>query len=294
MSAGRSFPLGATFSRNGVNFALYSRGASIVELLFFDRQDDSRPSRVIPLDPVDNRTCGYWHTFVSGIKSGQLYGYRVAGPWEPERGLRFDGTKLLLDPYAQSVAISGSYNREVLCDEDNGLALAMKSVVVNPRNYNWEGDLPLRNPCARTLIYEMHVKGFTQHPSSGIPDHLKGTYAGVIEKIPYLQELGVTAVELLPVFQFDPGDAPNGKVNYWGYAPISFFAPHRQYSSRQDLSGPVDEFRDMVKALHRARIEVILDVVFNHTAEGGQKGPTLNFRGLDNSTYYILEEDRAR
>ena len=140
----------------------------------------------------------------------------------------------------------------------------------------------------------MHVRGFTRHPSSGVSEKTRGTYAGLIEKIPYLQQLGITAVELLPVFQFDAQDAPPGRVNYWGYAPVSFFAPHQGYSSRRDPLGPVNEFRDMVKALHRAGIEVILDVVFNHTAEGDHRGPTLSFRGLDNSTYYILEQDRSR
>ena len=155
----------------------------------------------------------------------------------------------------------------------------MKSVVVDPSAYDWEGDAPLRRPSARTIIYEMHVRGFTRHPSSGVDEKTRGTFAGLIEKIPYLQELGITAVELLPVFQFDAQDCPPGKVNYWGYAPVSFFAPHQAYSSRQDPLGPVDEFRDMVKALHRAGIEVILDVVFNHTAEGDHGGPTLCFRG---------------
>jgi len=170
----------------------------------------------------------------------------------------------------------------------------MKSVVVDPHAYDWEGDAPLKRPSSRTIIYEMHVRGFTRHPSSGVVDKLRGTYAGLIEKISYLQQLGITAVELLPVFQFDAQDAPPGQVNYWGYAPVSFFAPHQAYSSRQDPLGPVDEFRDMVKALHRAGIEVILDVVFNHTAEGDHGGPTLSLRGLDNSTYYILEQDRSQ
>jgi glycogen operon protein len=170
----------------------------------------------------------------------------------------------------------------------------MKSVVVDPSAYDWEGDQPLRRPASRTIVYEMHVRGFTRHPSSGVAEKTRGTYAGLIEKIPYLQELGITAVELLPVFQFDPLACPPGRVNYWGYQPVSFFAPHQAYSSRQDPLGPVDEFRDMVKALHRAGIEVVLDVVFNHTAEGGHDGPTLCFRGLDNGAYYVLEADRAR
>src|SRR5262249_40591669 len=166
--------------------------------------------------------------------------------------------------------------------------------VVDPAAYDWGGDVPLCLLSARTIIYEMHVRGFTRHPSSGVGDKTRGTYAGLIEKIPYLKQLGITAVELLPVFQFDAQDAPSGKVNYWGYAPISFFAPHQAYSSRQDPLGPVHEFRDMVKALHRAGIEVILDVVFNHTAEGDHTGPTLSFKGIDNPTYYILEEGGAR
>ena len=167
----------------------------------------------------------------------------------------------------------------------------MKSVVVDPHTYDWEGDMPLANPSSRTVVYEMHVRGFTRHPSSGVAENRRGTYAGLIEKIPYLRDLGITAVELLPVFQFDPQDCPVGLVNYWGYAPVSFFAPHQAYSSEQDPLGPINEFRDMVKALHRAGIEVILDVVYNHTAEGGQDGPTLCFRGFDNGAYYMLERD---
>jgi isoamylase len=170
----------------------------------------------------------------------------------------------------------------------------MKSVVLDVSSYDWEGDAPLQRPSAQTIVYEMHVRGFTRHPSSGICEKRHGTFAGLIEKIPYLQQLGITAVELLPVFQFDAQDSPPGRVNYWGYAPVSFFAPHHAYSSRRDPIGPVDEFRDMVKALHRAGLEVILDVVFNHAAEGDHRGPTLSFRGLDNAIYYILDEDRAR
>ncbi len=170
----------------------------------------------------------------------------------------------------------------------------MKSVVVDPNVYDWEGDAPLRRAFVNTVIYEMHVAGFTRHPSSGVAAERRGTYAGMIEKIPYLQDLGITAVELLPVFQFDRQDSPPGLVNYWGYSPVSFFAPHSAYSSRKDPLGPVDEFRDLVKALHRAGIEVILDVVYNHTAEGNADGPTLCFRGLANEVYYILDQNRAQ
>ena len=187
-----------------------------------------------------------------------------------------------------------TYGREAAYRPEDNTGTAMKSVVVDVSAYDWEGDVPLQLPASRTIIYEMHVRGFTRHPSSGVSEKTRGTYAGLIAKIPYLQRLGITAVELLPVFQFDVQDAPPGRVNYWGYAPVSFFAPHQGYSSRRGPTGPVDEFRDMVKALHRAGLEVILDVVFNHTAEGDHRGPTLSFRGLDNTTYYILEEDRAR
>ena len=292
--AGRSFPLGAAVLPGGVNFSLFSRRASEVNLLFFDREDDVHPSRVIPIDPATNRTYHYWHVFVPNVQPGQLYAYRVQGPSDPTNGLRFDPAKVLLDPYGRGVVVPKNYSREAARLEGDNAATAMKSVVVDPQAYDWEGDTPLCRPASRSIIYEMHVRGFTRHPNSGVSEKTRGTYAGLIEKIPYLQQLGITAVELLPVFQFDSQDAPLGLVNYWGYAPISFFAPHQGYSSRQDSLGPMNEFRDMVKALHRAGIEVILDVVFNHTAEGDHRGPTLSFRGLDNSTYYILDQDRSR
>jgi glycogen operon protein len=291
---GRSSPLGATVSPGGVNFSVFSRAAAGVELLLFDAEDDARPARVIPIDPAANRSYHYWHVFVPGVRPGQIYGYRVRGPWHPANGMRFDPTKVLLDPYGRGVVVPGTYSRDAARLDGDNAATAMKSVVADVSAYDWEGDVPLCRPSSQTIVYEMHVRGFTRHPSSGLPERTRGTYAGVIEKIPYLKQLGITAVELLPVFQFDAQDAPPGRVNYWGYAPVSFFAPHRGYGSRRDPLGPLDEFRDMVKALHRAGLEVILDVVFNHTAEGDHTGPTLSFRGLDNTTYYILEEDRAR
>ncbi len=291
---GASAPLGATVHAGGANFSLYSRHATSVDLLFFDRDDDERPSRIICFDPVANRTSDYWHAFVPGARPGQIYGYRVHGPFDPAAGLRFDSTKLLLDPYGRAVVVPGSYSREAAARPGDNTGSAMKNVVVDPSNYDWEGDAPLRHPSARTIIYEMHVRGFTRHPSSGVPVTKRGTFAGLIAKIPYLQQLGITAVELLPVFQFDARDCPPGLVNYWGYAPVSFFAPHAAYCACQDPLGPIDEFRDMVKALHRAGIEVILDVVFNHTAEGDERGPTFGFRGIDNAAYYILDSDRAR
>jgi isoamylase len=291
---GQSSPLGATVAPGGVNFSVFSRSASVVELVFFDREDDAGPARTITLDPTANRTWNYWHVFVQGVKPGQLYGYRVRGPFDPAKGMRFDPSKVLLDPYGLAVVVPEHYSREAARREGDTGATAMKSVVVDPHAYDWEGDTPLQRPASRTIIYETHVRGFTRHPSSGLPENTRGTYAGLIEKIPYLHELGITAVELLPVFQFDARQAPPGHVNYWGYAPVSFFAPHQGYSSNRDPLGPVNEFRDMVKALHRAGLEVILDVVFNHTAEGDHTGPTLSLRGLENSIYYILEKDRSR
>ncbi|PYO18684.1 MAG: glycogen debranching enzyme GlgX [Candidatus Rokuibacteriota bacterium] len=291
---GGSSPLGATPSPDGVNFSVFSRHATGVELLLFDGIDDTKAASVVRLDPSANRTYYYWHVFVPNVRPGQLYGYRVDGPFDPWSGMRFDPTKVLLDPYGRGVVVPEAYGRDAARGPGDNAGTAMKSVVVDVCAYDWEGDTPLQRPSSRTIVYEMHVRGFTRHPSSGLSDRTRGTFAGLIEKIPYLQRLGITAVELLPVFQFDPQDSPPGLVNYWGYAPVSFFAPHRGYSSRRDPLGPVDEFRDMVKALHRAGLEVILDVVFNHTAEGDHSGPTLSFRGLDNTTYYILEADRSR
>ncbi|MHB8120761.1 MAG: glycogen debranching protein GlgX [Desulfuromonadaceae bacterium] len=286
---GTTSPLGATVYPDGVNFSVFARDCTGIELLLFDRADDETPCRIITLVPKRNRTYHYWHTFVPDIGAGQLYGYRVAGIFSPRHGLRFDPGKLLIDPYGRAVAVPPGYDRTAACEPGENAALAMKSVVADPRGYDWEGDTPLKRPYARTIIYEMHVAGFTKHPSSGVAPKKRGTYAGLIEKIPYLQNLGVTAVELLPVFQYDPHDAPAGLINYWGYSPVSFFAPHAAYSSRTDPLGPLNEFRDMVKALHRAGIEVILDVVYNHTSEGDHKGPTFCYRGFANNVYYILD-----
>jgi glycogen operon protein len=248
---------------------------------------------VIQLDAPDHRTYHYWHVFAPGVRPGQIYGFRVDGPFDPASGDRFDPKKVLLDPYGRAVVIPKNYSRIAASVPGDNASIAMKSVVTDPSSYDWEGDTSLKRPPSRTVIYEMHVRGFTAHRSSGVSERNRGTYAGLVEKIPYLQDLGITAVELLPVFQFDTQDCPPGRVNYWGYAPVSFFALHAGYCSIPDPLGPLDEFRDMVKALHRAGIEVILDVVYNHTSEGDHNGPTQCFRGLDNNTYYILEPNRA-
>ena len=293
-TTGTSAPLGATVAADGVNFSVFSKNATRIELLLFDGSNAARPDAVVPLDPALHRTYHYWHAFVPYLGPGQVYAYRAHGPFAPARGHRFDGEKTLLDPYGLAVAVPQAFDRNAARRPGDNAASAMKSVVADPAKYDWEGDLPLRRPFAETVIYELHVRGFTRHPSSRVDRAKCGTYAGLIEKIPYLKDLGITAVELLPVFQFDPFAAPAGRVNYWGYQPVSFFAPHHAYSSRQEPLAVLDEFRDMVKALHRAGIEVILDVVFNHTAEGDDEGPTSCFRGLANDCYYILANDRSR
>jgi glycogen operon protein len=288
---GDPWPLGATISAAGVNFSVFSRGSTALELLFFDGAGDERPARTLELDPRANRSYHYWHVFVPEVGPGQLYGWRAQGPHEPERGLRFDPEKVLLDPYGRAVCFPPGRSRAAAVGPGDNSATALKSVVADMRAYDWEGDRPLARPFSETVIYELHVGGFTKHPSSGVAPGRRGTFAGLVEKIPYLQELGITAVELLPVFCFDPEDAPAGRRNYWGYSPLSFFAPHPGYGSGADPLSVLDEFRDMVKSLHRAGIEVLLDVVFNHTAEGNERGPTLCFRGLADDVYYHLEGD---
>ena len=290
---GVAHPLGATVTRHGVNFCVYAKRATGIDIQLFYGPEDLVPTRIVSLDPKVHRTGEYWHVLIPGIVPGQLYGYAAHGPWAPEAGLRFDPTKLLLDPYGRGVALPEGYRR-VDAGETDAMAVPMKSVVVDTRLYDWEGDVPLERKWRETVVYEAHVAGMTADPSSGVAAELRGTYAGFIEKIPYLVELGITAVELLPVFQFDPLTAPAGLTNYWGYQPVSFFAPHAGYASRSGPTAPVDEFRDLVKALHRAGLEVILDVVYNHTGEIGADGPSLSFRGLANDDYYLLDpDDRA-
>lgn len=289
----QTFPLGATLTPNGVNFSVFSTHATDVEIVFFENAEAPQPNRVVKLSPTLNRTSHYWHIFVPGIVAGQLYGYRVDGPNEAGDGNRFDCRKVLLDPYGKSVSVGRNYDRSAASQPGDNAGTSMKSVVADLSIFDWEGDLPLRHSFRTTVIYELHVAGFTRHPNSGVTETKKGTYLGLIEKIPYLKELGITAIELLPVFQFDSQDAPAGLENYWGYGPVSFFAPHLGYSTTNDPLVCLDEFRTMVKELHLAGIEVILDVVYNHTGEGDEHGPTLCFRGLENSFYYILEEDRT-
>lgn len=292
-TASEPWPIGPSLCRGGVNFSVFST-ADALELLLFERAGDERPARVIALDPGRERSYHYWHVFVPDVGPGQLYAFRARGPADPGRGLRFDAEKLLFDPYGRALVLPPHYDRGAAARAGSNLASAPKSAVVELARYDWEGDRPLARPFSRTVIYELHVGAFTKHQSSGVAPSLRGTFAGLAQKIPYLQDLGVTAVELLPVFAFDEADAPPGRRNVWGYSPLSFFALHPSYGAGSEPHALLDEFRDLVKAMHRAGIEVLLDVVFNHTAEGDERGPTLCYRGLANDVYYHLEKDRAR
>lgn len=291
---GQSFPIGPTLTEDGVNFCIFSKNATLVELLIFNHINEIYPAEVFTLNPKYNKTYHYWHIFLEGAYEGLIYAFRIHGPYEPHKGHLFDSSKVILDPYAKAVVIPEKYDRKEHCKLGKGGLHSMKNVVVDITNYDWEGDTHPRTPFSRTVIYEMHVGGFTKNPNSGVSPEKRGTFAGLIEKIPYLKELGITAVELLPIFQFDKQDAPPGLINYWGYSPISFFAPHQDFSTEPNSLKVLDEFRDMVKALHSEGVEIILDVVFNHTGENKEDGPTYSFKGIDNSIYYILEKDKSK
>ncbi len=286
---------GATATESGVNFCVFSRFAQGMELLLFDTEDSSEPYEVIHLDPRINRTFFFWHIFVEGLPDGTYYNWRASGPADTrETGSRLDGEKALLDPWATTIS-DRLWNREAACRPGANLATAMRAQVVRD-DYDWEGDQPLHIPLNDAIIYELHIGGFTRHPSSGVTH--PGTFAGIIEKIPYLKDLGITHVELMPVMAFDPQDVPPrtarlGLENYWGYSTHSHFAPHPGFAVT--ASRARDEFRDLVKALHQAGIGVILDVVYNHTAEGGEDGPIISFKSLANEVFYHLDfEDRRR
>jgi isoamylase len=296
-TSGKRYPAGATPSPAGVNFSVYSRHASQVELLLFEKPADLQPSQVIPLQARTHRTFFFWHVFVIDLPVGTSYAWRIDGPDNlHDAGFRFDRDKLLLDPWARGVT-DRLWDRGRACLPGSNITTSMRAVVESTE-YDWEGDEPLG--CIRpevTVIYELHVGGFTRHPSSGVSQ--PGSFLGVIEKIPYLVELGITHVELLPVMAFDAQDVPPGLLeqgleNYWGYSTHSYFSPHPGYCVSIDAVAHVREFRDMVKALHEAGIGVILDVVFNHTAEGDGDGPVINFKGFGNETFYHLDPaDRA-
>ncbi len=288
---GQRFPPGATDTGRGVNFSIFSRNAERVELLLFHDADDGQPFEVLELDPHDNRTFFFWHVFVAGARPGMFYSWRVHGPVDRAAGFRFDGSRELLDPWAREVSTMRWDRRAA---ERGDPEAALRARIVARDDYDWEGDTPLRRSLGDAVIYELHVGGFTRHPSGGVA--APGTYSGIIEKIPYLKSLGITDVELLPVMAFDEQDVPEsvatrGLGNYWGYSPYGFFAPHPGYAVSGDARS---EFRDMVKALHRAGIGVILDVVLNHTAEGNGHGPVISFKGIGNEFFYHLDpEDRS-
>ncbi|MEL6141096.1 MAG: glycogen debranching protein GlgX, partial [Bacteroidota bacterium] len=300
---GNPYPLGATYSREGVNFSIFSERAEKVELCLFRRESPNEEAYRIALK---EKTDQVWHCFIPGLKPGWRYGYRVYGPWEPQQGLLFNPNKLVIDPYAK--AIDGPIEwheamfaypihdpdekRYLKFDPADSAPFCSKAVVIDPY-FDWEGDVRPETPMHQTVIYECHVKGLTiQHP--GVPDHLRGTYAGLAHPVivDYLKNLGVTAVELMPVHHFaqDSHLKDKGLRNYWGYNTLAFLAPHTDYASGELAGEQVREFKEMVKTLHKAGIEVILDVVYNHTAEGNHYGPTLSMRGIDNLSYYRLVE----
>ena len=275
-------PYGAITHDGGVQFVVFSRRAHAMRVLLYERTSDREPAEIIDYDPDLNRWGDIWSIFVPGVTAGQLYHFQADGPHEPDKGHRFDPQARLIDPYAK--ALAGRF-----LPADDGIIRPPKCVVID-EVFDWQGDRHLRHPLSQTVIYELHVRGFTRSRSSGV-EH-PGTYLGVIEKIPYLQSLGVTAVELMPVHEFPIHDCIGQKLdrpNYWGYDPLAFFAPHRGYAVGNEPGSQVRQFKQMVRALHQAGIEVILDVVFNHTAEGNEYGPTLSLKGLENRVYYMLE-----
>lgn len=294
---GAPYPLGATWDGGGVNFAIYSENAEKIELCLFDSTADEKESACIPLR---EQTDLVWHAYLPDLRPGQLYGFRVHGPYEPQNGHRFNPAKIVLDPYAKAIGrdvvwkdemfpyVLNNPQEDLVIDTTDNAACAPLAAVID-QAFTWGDDRPPRTPWHKTLIYEMHVRGFTKsHPE--IPEKLRGTYSGLATEpaIRYLSELGITAVELLPVHHFvsDRGLEEKGLTNYWGYNTLSYFSPHAGFSGSDTAQDTVREFKTMVKNLHSAGIEVILDVVYNHTAEGNHMGPLLSFRGIDNASYY--------
>jgi isoamylase len=304
-------PLGVHRYGDGVNFALFSRHATRVRLEFYDAPEDGKPSRVVDLDPPSHRTGDIWHVWVQGVPAGQLYAYRLDGPYHPREGHRFNPHMLLLDLYATAIASRGKWDFGLARGYDPSGhppdlfpsavddAAAMPKSIFLHEHFDWEGDRPPRHSPSDMVIYETHVRGCTMDPSSGAAH--PGTYSGLIERIPYFKKLGVTTLELMPVQEFNEHDrlrvnplTGEDLTNYWGYNPVAFFAPKASYSSRSSRGQQKMEFREMVKAFHRADIAVILDVVMNHTAEGNELGPTICLRGIDNSIFYLLDENDRR
>lgn len=297
---GRPLPLGATVRPDGINFSIFSKNASAVTLDLFAR-GSGEPVGEIRLDPRLNRTGDIWHTAVSGLDHTKiLYSYRVDGPWDKEKQHRFDKSSRLLDPYARSVAGAerwgGDYARVAYQKGFTRTHSDLRCAIAE-NSFDWRGDRHPEIPMEDLVIYELHVRGFTRHPSSGVA--APGTFSGLIEKLPYLKKLGVNAIELMPVHEFFESEMERANpvtgerlFNYWGYSTIAFFAPKASYAASGEDGGQVNEFRELVRSCHEHGMEVILDVVFNHTAEGNERGPSLSFRGLDNSVYYMLGPGR--
>ncbi|MCL2068218.1 MAG: glycogen debranching protein GlgX [Treponema sp.] len=310
VDAGKPLPLGATLRGEGVNFAVFSRHATSVTLILYESAAQDSPKVEVPLNKRENRTGDIWHCFIHGIKAGACYLYRVDGPYIPEKGLRFNHHKALIDPYAKALTDLGGWNfkkntgfdpdsksKDLSYSYTDNSAYQPRCIIINNDDFDWHGDTPLNYPLRTSVIYETHVKSLTAHNSSSV--RFPGTYRGVIEKIPYLKDLGITGVEFLPIQEFNENEFPrrnprNGKMltNYWGYSTVAFFAPKSSYSSNRTPGGQVNEFKEMVRELHKAGIEVILDIVLNHSAEGNEQGPTFSFRGLDNPIYYMLDENK--
>ena len=304
IQSGMPIGLGAVLINDGVNFSIYSKDATSVKLCLFSSDKSSEPSQIIELNPEENKTGDIWHVFVQGLSEGALYLYLIDGPYDPTKGSRFNENKYLFDPYAKAFSYGSvfkSYNqlhKQGFSNNQGGKVLDLSDFpkcVVMSDDFDWEGDKPLNYPLEDTIIYETHLKGFTASETSNVDSKIKGTYKGFTKKIDYLKSLGITAVELLPIFEFDENEngnvnprTGNQLVNYWGYSTIGFFAPKTSYAADKTPGGAVKEFKQMVKELHKAGIEVILDVVYNHTAEGNEHGYTFSFKGIQNDVYYSL------
>ncbi|MCL2244598.1 MAG: glycogen debranching protein GlgX [Treponema sp.] len=307
--SGKALPHGATLTHEGVNFSIFSRNATMITLILFESSEPGSKWIEIPLDKTGNKTGNIWHCFIKHLKAGVCYLYRADGPYVPEKGLRFNPHVTLLDPYAKALTdISNwdfgkcaGYNPEepghdLAYTYIDDIAHMPRCIVIDDDDFDWQGDSPINYPLRFSVIYETHVKGLTANPNSGVK--YPGTYRGVIEKIPFFKDLGITSIEFLPVHEFNVNENQRCNprtgeklINYWGYSTVAFFAPKGSYAADQSPGGQVREFKEMVRELHKAGIEVILDIVFNHTAEGNELGPTFSFRGLDNPIYYILNED---
>ncbi|MDR2102730.1 MAG: glycogen debranching enzyme, partial [Treponema sp.] len=306
---GKPLPMGATVTETGVNFSVFSRNAVEMILVLIESVDKDSPFEELILDAKKNRTGDMWHCHIPGLKAGALYLYRADGPYIPEKGFRFNKNKTLIDPYAKALTDLTHWDLPACmgyntAESFNDLSFSYKDdIFTQPRcivvddEFDWQGDMPLNYPLRFSVLYETHVRGLTAHPNSEVKH--RGTYRGIIEKIPFFKDLGITSIEFLPIQEFNEGEIARLNLrtgetltNYWGYSTIAFFAPKGSYAADKSPGGQVREFKEMVRELHKAGLEVILDIVFNHTAEGNEWGPTFSFRGLDNTIYYMLDENR--